>query len=425
MEVQAWLARAAARHPDAPAIDADGRLLAYAELLEEADRAARRLHALGARAGDRVAIALQPGLAFALALHGCLRLGAVAVPVDLRLGGEERAQRASACAVTVDAPLDGPEGDAPLAETHDLDAVAAVIHTSGTTGTGRPVELTYGNWLWSALGSAVALGLDPRERWLSALPLAHVGGLSILLRSAIYATTAVIHPSFRLDAALEEIHARATLVSLVPTQLSRLLDAGLRRPRRLRAVLLGGGPIPPALLERARDAEVPVVSTYGLTEACSQVTTGGFPLFCTRVELSPEGEILVGGPTVAPGARAADGLLHTGDLGSLGPDGLRITGRAADTIVTGGENVAPAEVEAVLEAHPAVAEAGVFGRPDPEWGEAVVAKVVLADGATATADELRAHVRRRLAGFKVPKEIAFAGPLPRTPSGKLLRRLLA
>src|SRR3954470_5390152 len=175
MEVQAWLPRAAERRPDATALVADGRTLSYAALLRDADAAARRLHARGARTGDRVGIALAPGAAFAVALHGCLRLGAVAVPVDLRLGDEERAARSATCAVTVDAPLDAPGTGAPLVEAHDLDAVAAVIHTSGTTGTGRAIELTYGNWLWSALGSAVALGLDPEERWLSALPLAHVG----------------------------------------------------------------------------------------------------------------------------------------------------------------------------------------------------------------------------------------------------------
>jgi O-succinylbenzoic acid--CoA ligase len=418
MEVQGWLQRARERRPRATALVADGEEPTYADLAGRVDAAARDLHARGARAGDRVAIALPPGIDFAVALHACLRLGAVAVPIDLRLGPGER----PACALTVDGRLgDGPP--APLRDTHDLAAVAAVIHTSGTTGTGRPIELTYGNWLWSALGSAVALGLDPRERWLSALPLAHVGGLSILLRSSIYGTTAVVHAAFDLDAALAELATCATLVSLVPTQLARLLDAGLARPPRLRAVLLGGGPIPPVLLERARDAGVPVVSTYGLTEACSQVTTGGFPLFCTRVGLSPEGEILVSGPTVSPTAGV---LLRTGDLGAWEPDGaLRITGRAADTIVTGGENVAPAEVEAVLEEHPAVAEAAVFARPDAEWGEAVTATVVLAPGAAATEDELRAHVRDRLAGFKVPKEVGYADALPRTPSGKLLRRLLA
>jgi O-succinylbenzoic acid--CoA ligase len=406
---------------------AGGRTVSYAALLAAADVAARRLHARGARPGGRVAIALPPGEDFAVALHGCLRLGAVAVPVDLRLGLQERAARAATCAVTVDEPLTtGPQSDgAGLRAAHDLDAVAAVIHTSGTTGTGRPIELTYGNWLWSALGSAVALGLHPRERWLCSLPLAHVGGLSILLRSAIYATTAVLHPVFDLDATLEELAGDTTLVSLVPTQLSRLLDAGLTRPPRLRAVLLGGGPIPPVLLERARDAGVPVVSTYGLTEATSQVTTGGAALFCTRVRIAPDGEVLVAGPTVAPASRAADGWLHTGDLGALDAEGtLRITGRAADTIVTGGENVAPAEVEAVLEAHPAVAEAGVHAREDPEWGEAVVATVVLRPGTAATAEELRRHVRERLAGFKVPKDIGFAEGLPRTPSGKLLRRVL-
>ena len=421
MQVASWLLRAAETRPDEPALMADGRTLRYAELAVEADRAARRLHALGAHRGDRVAIAVPPGLAFAVALHGCLRLGAVAVPVDLRLGDAERATRAATCALTVDAPLDGDGPDAPLLDVHDLDAVAAVIHTSGTTGTGRAVELTYANWLWSALGSAVALGLDPRERWLSALPLAHVGGLSILLRSCIYATAAVVHPAFDVDAVLEELR-HATLVSLVPTQLSRLLDAGLREPPRLRAVLLGGGPIPPELLERASDAGVPVVTTYGMTEACSQITTGGVPLFCTRVELAADGEILVSGPTVAP---AVGAILRTGDLGAWDADGtLRITGRAADTIVSGGENVAPAEVEAVLEAHPAVIEAAVHARPDAEWGEAVVATVVLAGGMTATEEELRAHVRERLAGFKVPKAVAFADALPRTPSGKLLRRLL-
>jgi O-succinylbenzoic acid--CoA ligase len=154
------------------------------------------------------------------------------------------------------------------------------------------------------------------------------------------------------------------------------------------------------------------------------VTTNGVPLFCTRAALAADGEILVSGPTVAgpPGH-----VLHTGDLGAWDDGGtLRITGRKADTIVTGGENVAPAEVEAVLEAHHAVAEAAVLGRADPEWGEAVTAIVVLRDGAGVTPDELRAHAGEHLAPYKVPKEISVrTEPLPRTGSGKLLRRALA
>jgi o-succinylbenzoate---CoA ligase len=427
--VDAWLLRAAARHPDRPAVNR----LSYRDLDAAARAAAGRLVAEGVAPGDRVALVLPPGEDFAVALHACLRLGAVAVPVDARLAEAERAGRVAGCALVVDAAL--PPADAPvLRADHDLDAVAVVVHTSGTSGPGKPVELTYGNWLWSALGSGVALGVDRNERWLCALPLAHVGGLSILLRSAIYGTTAVVHERFDTARVLTELMdgAGPTLVSLVPTTLARLLDAGLEHPPHLRCALVGGGPVPPALATRAREAGVPVAQTYGLTEAASQVTTArpgdpqpdaGPPLFCTRVDIADSGEIIVRGPTVAPRAAAPDGWLATGDLGTLDAEGrLTVTGRLADTIVTGGENVSPAEVEAVLEQHPAVAEALVFGRPDPEWGEAVVARVVLAGGAETSPDALRRHCAGQLANFKIPKEISFAAVLPRTPTGKLLRR---
>ena len=223
------------------------------------------------------------------------------------------------------------------------------------------------------------------------------------------------------------------MASFVATTLARLLAAGLEGGGALRCALTGGGPVPAELRARARAAGVPVCLTYGLTEACSQVTTSaigdpstaGLPLFCTRVEIAPDGEILVAGPTVAPGATDADGVLHTGDLGELDERGrLRVTGRRAETIVTGGENVSSVEVEAILEAHPAVAEAAVHGRPDEEWGEAVVATVVLRDGMRADPGDLRAHCQASLAGYKVPKAIELATALPRTPSGKLRRTAL-
>jgi O-succinylbenzoic acid--CoA ligase len=202
--------------------------------------------------------------------------------------------------------------------------------------------------------------------------------------------------------------------------------------------------VPAALLGRARDAEVPVSLTYGLTEACSQVTTtplaaiagraaigdrqavAGPPLFCTRVQVAADGEILVRGPTVAAGATAEDGWLHTGDLGRVEREGrLLVDGRGAETIVSGGETVSPAEVEAVLAAHPKVLEAAVLGRPDREWGEAVTAIVVVGPGAQPQESELRAHCARALAHYKVPKRMVLTSePLPRTPSGKLLRREL-
>jgi O-succinylbenzoic acid--CoA ligase len=324
---------------------------------------------------------------------------------------------------------------------HDLDAVCAVIHTSGTTSTPRPVELTYGNFLWSALGSGVSLGVDPQERWLCALPLSHVGGLSILIRSAIYATTAVVHKRFHTDGVLSALEEdRITLVSLVSTTLARLLDAGLSSPPQLRCALTGGGPVPAALVKRARAAGVPVIETYGLTECCSQAATAplasvastprevgaGVSLFCTRTEIASDGEILLSGPTISRSATCGDGRLHTGDLGSIDADGfLHVSGRKADTIVSGGENVAPSEVEAVLESCPGVLEAAVVGREDPQWGEAVTAIVVTAAEASVEESSLLEYCSLRLAPFKVPKRVQLVtGPLPRTRSGKLLRREL-
>jgi O-succinylbenzoic acid--CoA ligase len=412
--VEAWLERAARTRPDREAVGG----LDYATLRARAAAGAAALREQGIEDGDQVGIALPPGAEFAVALHATWFAGAVAVPVDLRLSHEERAHVTQATKLVLDAPLAEAGGAQPDEDrTHDLDRPAAIIHTSGSTGLPKPVELSFGNWLWSALGSGVALGVDPRERWLCPLPLSHVGGLSIVVRSAIYATTAVVLERWDTERALAELRT-ATLVSLVPTTLARLLDAGLREPPRLRTVLLGGAAVPPALVARAEAAGVPVTQTYGMTEACSQVATAGVPLFCTRVRIASDGEIVVSGATVADG-----GELATGDTGRIDEHGhLHVTGRKADTIITGGENVAPTEVEAVLAEHPAVAEAAVHGRPDPEWGEAVVATVVLR--APATEEQLRAHAAARLAAYKVPKAIAFADELPRTGSGKLLRRAL-
>jgi o-succinylbenzoate---CoA ligase len=445
MEVEAWLARAARRQPDRAALQTPRGDWSYARLHAAARFGAGALSARGVGSGTRVAIALPAGLDFAQALHACLLLGAIAVPVDRRLAAEEQAHVFDG-AVLVAEPLgEGPEPVAVAANArHDLDAVAVVIHTSGTTASPRPVELTYGNLLWSALGSGVALGINRDERWLCALTLAHVGGLSVLVRAAIRATTVIIHERFEVDRVLHDLSARrATGVSLVATTLARLLDAGLARPRDLRCALTGGGPVPAALVTRARDAGVPVGLTYGLSQAASQVTTtpaaeiagrldergalsAGAPLFCTRLAIAPDDEILVRGPTVAPGMLDADGWLHTGDLGALDERSrLLVTGRKVDTIVSGGENVAPAEVEAVLEAHPQVLEAAVLGRPDPRWGETVIAIVVARAGATLEPDALRAHCAAALAPFKVPKRFVLTSePLPRTAWGKLLRREL-
>jgi o-succinylbenzoate---CoA ligase len=399
-----WLEAAAARRPDGVALERGDEQLTYGSLLSAA-----RLQIPGAASGERVPLAFEDRLDFALALHGCLLSDAAAVPIDLRLTAAEQTLRAV-------------PGRAATPNT------ATVMYTSGTTSAPKPVELTVGNWEANARGSALALGQDPAERWLCPMPLAHVGGLSILLRSCQYASTVVVHDGFDVEAVLRELMdpSRAiTLVSLVPTMLARLLDAGLTSPPTLRWALLGGGPIAPGLLARAQSLRVPVAPTYGMTEACSQIATFGLPLAGVEISLSDDSEILVNGPVVAPGAMDADGWLHTGDLGTIDQDGrLSIIGRKADTIVSGGENIAPTEVEAALLEHPAVADAAVFARTDPEWGEVVAALVVLRDAETVSESELRQFCAARLARFKVPKSVGFTDELPRTVSGKLLRRQL-
>jgi len=255
------------------------------------------------------------------------------------------------------------------------------------------------------------------------MPVFHVGGLSIFTRSALYETTVVAEPAFDAVRVKDLMEAgEVTLVSLVPTMLARLRDAGLERAPRVRAVLLGGGPIPDELFAWARAAGLPVRPTYGMTETTSQIATAragewlARPLPGAEVRIADDGEILVRGPMVA-----ADGWLRTGDRGTLTEDGLLdVHGRMDDVIVTGGENVAAQEVEEVLLEHPYVAEAAVVGVDDAEWGKAVAAFVV----AAVSEDEIAVHARARLPGFKVPKLIVALDELPRTPSGKVERAQL-
>jgi O-succinylbenzoic acid--CoA ligase len=409
-----WLAEAARARPRHPAVVADDGALTYAQLDRRASEAARRLAAAGVGEGDRVRVTHPPGLAFAELLHAVPRLRAVFAP---------------------EAPADSPQprlaelepGESAESEEFDPDAVHTLIRTSGTTGAAKEVELTYANHVASARASAGGLGVEPGDRWLCPLPLHHVGGLNVLIRGAINQTTVVLHERFdpgRVKATLEA--GEVTLASLVPTMLVRLRDAGLSAAPGLRAIALGGGPIPAGLLDWAAGTGIPVVPVYGMTESCSQVVAGspGRPLPGVELQIAPNGEILVRGAMVAPGAVGPDGWLHTGDLGELDEDGaLHVLGRLKELIVTGGENVAPLEVEQALLAHPAVADAGVAGLADPDWGEAVTAFVVLR--APAGHDELRAWCRERLTPFKVPKAIHAVERLPRNSGGKLMRDRLA
>jgi O-succinylbenzoic acid--CoA ligase len=440
MRIDDWLAQRAQSCPERCALIAEGAAVTYAELEAEATWVARRLAAHGVRRGSTAALTMHPRREQVVLAHALMKVGAAMLPLSPRLTAAERAAVVDLVEPMVD--LDDPglltqtEADLPLLGEHDTDDICAYVLSSGSTGTPKPIGLTYGNFLWSAMGGAFNIGVDPADRWLCCMPLAHIGGLSIVVRSAIYGTTAVVHDGFDTDRVARALAEDGiTVVSLVSTMLQRLLEAGadLSAPR---AILVGGGPVPESILAAALDRGATVVQTYGLTETCSQVTTlapedalrklgsAGRPLLSSHVRIR-DGEILVQGPTVAPGRYDESGWLHTGDLGYIDDEGfLYVRDRIDDMIVTGGENVVPSEVEEVLLRHPAVADAAVVGREDPEWQQAVTAVVVPAPGAKVDPDELRHHCAESLAGYKVPKRVELAAALPRTPSGKLMRRAL-
>jgi O-succinylbenzoic acid--CoA ligase len=382
--------------------------------------------------GDRIATTLPPSLEFVTLLHALPRIGAALVPLDTRLPSSLRRARAEAAGarLMLDELPQGFELELEPRRSLDPQAIHTVLFTSGTSGAAKPVELTLENHDASAAGSAAALGVDPDDRWLSPLPLSHVAGIGVLVRSARNATTAVLHDRFEVERVRDALErGKITLASLVATMLGRLRAAGLGRGPALRALVLGGGPIPPDLIEWARAAGIPVRCTYGMTETASQIVVtppwelAGEPFPSAEVRIADDGEILVRGAMVATAAAAPDGWLRTGDSGRLDRDGrLHVEGRLKDLIATGGEKVAPAAVEAVLLAHPAIADAGVAGLPDPEWGEAVTAFV---RERTPVSDyDLLAFCRDRLAGYEVPKRVVRVARLPRNAAGKLLRREL-
>ncbi len=484
-----WVRQRAHLTPARTAIVAESGAWTFAELSQEVDRIARWLGAVGIGKGDHIALLMRNSIEFVLLVHAAAAIEAILVPLNTRLTVKELTWQTRDCgarllihdefhadaAVAVASGLpsvkscmvpdagrkhavDQMRGPASALEQTRLDAVHSIMYTSGTTGRPKGAQLTYGNHWWSAIGAALNLGLIPEDRWLVCLPLFHIGGMSILLRGVIYGITAIVQPGFDPSAVNRAIDEKGvTIVSLVATMLSRVLDARGDRPfpSTLRCVLLGGGPAPEPLLRACADRGVPVVQTYGLTESASQVATlapedamvklgsAGKPLFPTEIRVVDRdidcpagaiGEILVRGPTVTPGylnrpdataSAIQAGWLRTGDLGYLDGDGyLYVVDRRDDLIVSGGENIYPAEVESILMAHPAVAEAAVFGVPDPLWGQSVQAAITLRKGDALSADDLIAFARSRMAGYKVPRDIRIMQILPRNAAGKLLRRLL-
>jgi O-succinylbenzoic acid--CoA ligase len=374
------------------------------------------------RRGDVVAVALPPGEAWLGIAAATWAAEASLLPVDHRLAAPAAQSLLADGRPTV---LVSPQGWRRVRSGRPADpGVALIVPTSGSSGRPRLVELTRAAVEAAVASSLRALAADAGDGWVSCLPFAHIGGLLVLLRGVLGGAPLL----FRAPGELEPV-AGFPFVSVVPTQLVRALDAGVEF-RGYRALLVGGGGMDAALRSRLAAAGAPYVVTYGLTQSCGGIVYDGTPLPGVSVRIDEGGEIQLGGPTLLRGYRdgsaaglTADGWLPTGDAGRLDGDGrLHVHGRLDDLIVTGGENVWPGDVEAALRSHPAVTDCAVFGRPDPSWGQRVVAAVVPRDRAVPpTLEELRDHVGALLGRHQAPRELVLVESLPRTALGKLQR----
>ena len=476
-----WLRARAEASPRALALRVGAASWTYGELDGLVDELCGWLTAAGLPANGRVAALLPNGLEYVCLIHALVRLGQTLVPLNTRLTTAEITwqleQLGCELLITEDGGLGTRDWEKLTARHHapiqnpkskiQNPSPQAILFTSGTTGHPKAVALTLENHFYSAFGSATKLGVQVDDLWLSCLPLYHVGGLAVIFRSCLYGTAVDLHPRFELAAVNHALgHHRITMISVVPTMLYRLVQSRTAWPASLRLILVGGAAAEEGLVraanelgrgaEEQRSRGALVATTYGMTETASQMATllpeeaarkpgsVGRPLLFTRLRAVGEagepcavgeiGEIWVQGPIVTAGyvnneaanaERFVEGWFRTGDMGYVDEDGdWWIVQRRTDLIVSGGENVYPAEVERVLRQHAAVADVCVVGLPDVEWGQVVAAAVQLHPLATLTAAELLEFAQPQLASYKRPRHILFLPELPQTASGKIARAKL-
>ncbi len=468
-----FLIQRASLTPDRAALFFEGSCWSFEELRQMSLLYAARLTRCGISRGQLVAIQMHNCAEMVFIIHGLMMIGTQTLFLNGRLTDCEREwqlQDAEADFLITDRETESKAAILTLSSIREtepqpfsvrremnLSETATIMYTSGTTGRAKAVKQTYGNHVFSAFGSVLNLGLRDNDKWLCAMPLFHISGLSILIRSVIYGSPVVLHRHFDPKLANQAILTEGvTIMSIVSTMLSRMLDELGEEdyPKTFHGMLLGGGPAPMPLLERTTAKGIRVFQTYGMTETSSQIATlapedalrklgsSGKPLYPCQISIwkndreanrNEPGEIRVKGPNVTPGylhdrgkEAFREGWFYTGDLGYLDEDGyLYMLDRRSDLIISGGENVYPAEVESVLSAHPDVKEAGVTGISDDIWGFVPAAALVLKEGAVFKQEEILHFCKERLAKYKIPKRYIILKELPRNASNKLVRKELS
>ncbi|MED4401306.1 o-succinylbenzoate--CoA ligase [Metabacillus fastidiosus] len=474
-----WLEQRAFLTPDRVAIKTECEIVTFKELYEKSKERAYQLKRIGINKDDHIAVLMKNSIEMVTTIHGLMLIGAVTVLLNTKLSETElswQIKDVQAVKMIYDESFQERienineiekftvhmlrlyrNGTAEeLQHCLMLNDVATIMYTSGTTGYPKGVMQTYGNHFSSAINSAINLTIQADDKWLVVVPLFHISGLSILMRSVIYGMGIIIHERF--DARLTNkaiMDEKVTIVSVVTTMLQQMLEqlGKDNYPKEFRCMLLGGGPAPKPVLEKCRDKDIPVFQTYGMTETSSQIATlsaeyslsklgsAGKPLFQCEIKIMDndcrcapyeEGEIVVKGPNVTNGywkrddatsASIKQSWFYTGDIGFLDEDGfLFVLDRRSDLIISGGENIYPAEIEAVLLSHPAVKDVGVSGVEDEKWGEVPCGFVIPSESVTES--ELIEYCKKNLASYKTPKKIFFVDHLPRNAANKLMRRNL-
>ncbi|MCP3028302.1 o-succinylbenzoate--CoA ligase [Halobacillus sp. A5] len=478
-EIPHWLEKQYELQPSAVAVEtSEDQKITYEELRSQSRMMASGLINRGVSKGDHIAFLADNHFNYAVFIHAVSYVGGIVVCLNTRLTPSELAYQvvdaeadyfvvdhhyAQLGKQTVDSSdldlqivsleaLPQTEKNNDLKETINFNDRFTMMYTSGTTGSPKAVIHTYGNHWFSAVASALNLGLSESDKWLVCLPLFHVGGFSLLMKNVIYGMPVVLLEKFDPSKVNRLIVERnISLISVVTVMLQRILEHKKGEyPVSFRGALLGGGPAPEPLLNKAFQFNIPVIQTYGMTETSSQISTlrpqdawrklgsAGKALSSASVKIVSDGkecspydigEIHVKGPMVSIGyyhhEPHREDYLSTGDLGYVDQDGfLFVVDRLKDMIITGGENVYPAEIESVLQEVEGIQEAAVTGMKHSEWGEVPAAFVVRKDNWSVTIEELRIYCMTRLAGYKVPVEFYFIEELPRNASNKIVRRNL-